>query len=559
MTTGVPMSSPATAARDESAAGDSISVAGWTMVSRVTGVAKIAVIGAVLGPTIFGNAYQFTNSLPNLVYFGLLAGSLFSSLLVPALVEHVDAGDGEASARVAGGFLGMTLLALVAVVPLAILLGPLALRSAAGSASAAQAGAQEHVGRYLILMFAPQVFLYGVVGTSSAAMNAHRRFALAAAAPAMENLGTIAVLAAVAIMFGTRSGVSDVSTGELLLLGLGTTAAVALHAGTQWWGARRSGVLLVPRPGWRDPEVRVVVRRSVPSMAQAGLVALQMLVLLVIANRVAGGVVAFQIALNFYFVAIALAATPVALSLLPRLARMHLDGDDAAFRGTLAHGYALGLFFAVPAAVGLLVLASPLAHAVSFGRMGSAGGVALVTAALVALAAAVIAQTIFLIATYASYARKDTRTPLVSMAWQALTCLALAGVAFTVHGTAVPLILGIALTVSIVVSSAHLTTRLRHAVGTSRSGLAPSLARTLFGAALMAGPAWLVASQISRWLGPPFGSRLAILAGAAVGAGVFLASQAMLGTPELRWLGAGIGQLHSRSRSRALVAGAGDG
>ncbi len=70
-----------------SAAGDSITVAAWTIVSRVTGLLRFAVIGAVLGPTFFGNTYQFTNSLPNLVYYGFLAGSLFSSLLVPALVQ----------------------------------------------------------------------------------------------------------------------------------------------------------------------------------------------------------------------------------------------------------------------------------------------------------------------------------------------------------------------------------------------------------------------------------------------------------------------------------------
>src|SRR5438270_5227304 len=104
------------------AAGDSITVATWTIVSRITGVAKFACIGAVLGPTFFGNTYQFTNSLPNLVYYGFLAGSLFSSLLVPALVRHIDAGNRRASERVAGGFLGMSLIALVVIAPVAILL-----------------------------------------------------------------------------------------------------------------------------------------------------------------------------------------------------------------------------------------------------------------------------------------------------------------------------------------------------------------------------------------------------------------------------------------------------
>lgn len=324
------------------AAGDSITVASWTMVSRVTGVARIVVIGAILGPTFFGNTYQFTNSLPNLVYYGFLAGSLFSSLLVPALVHHIDAGDRRASERVAGGFMGMTLAVLVLAVPLAVIFGPLALKLAAiGSGHAVLGAAQARVGRLLIILFIPQIFCYGVVGSATAVMNSHRRFALAAGAPAIENLGTIAVLLVTGFIYGTGTRLTNVPTGEILLLGIGSTVAVAAHASVQWWGARRSGVTLVPRRGWRDPEVRVVVRRALPSLAQAGLVALQVFTLLAISNRLPGGVIAFQIGLNFYYLAIAIGATPVALSLLPRLARMHVEGDTAAFRDTLVRGFVL--------------------------------------------------------------------------------------------------------------------------------------------------------------------------------------------------------------------------
>jgi putative peptidoglycan lipid II flippase len=533
--------------RDSAAAGDSIAVAAWTLVSRVTGVVKIAAIGAVLGPTFFGNAYQFTNSLPNLIYFGLLAGSLFSSLLVPALVQHVDAGDRAASERVAGGFLGMTLVALIAAVPLAVGFGPAVLGLAASGAGSGAAG-QAQVGRWLILMFVPQLFLYGVVGAASAAMNARRRFALAAAAPALENLGTIAVLAACAVVYGTGVRVDNVPTGELLLLGLGTTAAVALHAAAQWWGARRAGVRLVPRAGWRDHEVRVVVRRALPSMAQAGLVAVQVLSLLVLANRVAGGIVAFQIALNFYFLAVALGATPVALSLLPRLARMHANGDVAQFRNCLVHGYALGLFIAIPAAVGYLGLAVPIARAVSFGRMGTADGVMLVAGALAALSVAVLAQTTFMIATYACYARKDTRSPLLSMLLQAITCLGLASIALAVHGTAVLVVLGLAYSTAITVAALHLSVHLARELGPGPARLASSLAKAGAGAAVMIGPAWLTAGAVLGWIGPPLGSRVGMLAAALVGVVVFLALQAVLRTPELGWLSSGLGQLRQRAR-----------
>ena len=167
-----------------SVAGDSLTVAAWTVLSRVTGLVRVAVVGAVLGPTYLGNTYQFTNSLPNLLYYGFLAGGLFSSLLAPALVRHIDAGDRRASERVAGGFLGVTLVAMVAVIPLAIILGPLALKTRGPRRDRTRSAPREvRVGRLLILCFIPQMFFYGVVGTATAVMNSRRRFALAAGAP----------------------------------------------------------------------------------------------------------------------------------------------------------------------------------------------------------------------------------------------------------------------------------------------------------------------------------------------------------------------------------------
>jgi putative peptidoglycan lipid II flippase len=365
-------------------------------------------------------------------------------------------------------------------------------------------------------------------------MNARRRFLLAAAAPALENIGTLAVLGAVAALYGT--GAHTVSTGELVLLGLGTTGAVALHAAVQWWGARRVGVTLLPRAGWREPEVRAIVRRSLPSLAQAGLVAAQTLTLLMVANRVAGGVVAFQLGLNFYALAIALAAQPVALSLLPRLSRMHSGGELALFRDTLARGVALGLFLAVPAAVGYLVLAGPLAHAVTFGRMGDADGVTMVALSLAGLAGAVVGDTVFMISTYAWYAGKDTRTPLYSMLVQAAICLVLAAAASRLSGLTVLLGLGLALSAAQLVAAGHLSVRLWRALPAGAERLGPSVAKVVTGAAVLAGPAWLTA----RLLGPRVGTALTLAAAIAVGAGAYLAVQAVCRAPELRWLAGGL-------------------
>src|SRR6202042_3376038 len=110
------------------AVADSMSVAIWTVISRVTGVLRGITIAAVLGATYFANTYQFTNSLPNLIFYGLLAGSLFSSLLVPALVQHIRAAARRAVARTAGGLLGVALVGMLAIVPVMALLTPWLLR-----------------------------------------------------------------------------------------------------------------------------------------------------------------------------------------------------------------------------------------------------------------------------------------------------------------------------------------------------------------------------------------------------------------------------------------------
>jgi putative peptidoglycan lipid II flippase len=523
-------------------AGDSITVAAWTLVSRVTGVAKVVAIGAVLGPTFLGNTFQLANAVPNIVYYGLLAGSLFTSLLVPALVGHIDAGDNEASQRVARGFFGIAVLCLAALTPVAVWGAPLLLRVASLGSQDAVGAQQERIGRWLIVMFVPQVFCYAVVGTASAIMNARRRFALAAAAPALENLGMIVVLVLAAALYGKDVTLDNIPIGELLLLGLGTTGAVLLHASVQWWGAMRAGIVLVPRSGWRDPEVRAIVRRALPSLAQAALLAVQVLTLLTLANRVPGGVVAFQIALNFYYLVIALGVTPTALAVLPRLARAYQAGASALFRDTLLRGYAFALFLTIPAAAGLVVLAGPLGEAIAVGRMGSVGG-AMVGAALIALAPAVVAQTVFGISSYACYARKDSRSPLMATLVQAALCLTLVSVALPLRGPTVLFALGLACSTAIAASAGVLS---RSAGRWGRGGterLMPSVFRIAAGAALMSGPTWLTARVVPS-------AEVAVVAAAAVGFTVFVLLAAMWRAPELSSMIGGLARLGTKLGGR---------
>ena len=545
---GGPIGGPAAAGSAESAAeavGDSLTVAVWTVVSRVTGVARGMVVAAVLGATAFANTYQFTNSLPNLIFYGFLGGAMLSSLLIPALVRHVDSGDRRAAERVAGGFFGVIALGAVVLAPLAAVLGPLALGVAGASA-----GGQARTGALLVVMLIPQVPLYGLIATASASMNAHGRFALAAAAPALENVGTVAVLAATWVLYPTIGELTEAPTSALLLLGLGTTGAVALHAAAQWFGARRAGIRLRPRAGWRDAEVRRVLRRTVPSVIQAALAAAQLLVLLVLANRVAGGVVAFQLAMNFYFLPIALGATPVALSLAPRLARMTASATDPEFRDTFVRGLSFALFLAVPAAAGYLAIAGPLARAVSYGGFAAGSGTELAAVSLAALALGVIGETVFLVATYACYAREDTATPMRAMLIQVAVTLAGAVAAPFVSGPAVLGVLGAALSAGTLLSAGYLVHRVLRRLPSGTVRLAVPVLRTAAVSALMAGPAYGVARMISGRLDGAPGALLAVVVAALLGAVLYLGGQAVLRAPELALVTAAV----TRRRTTAPAA-----
>ena len=517
---------------------NSMSVAFWVLVSRVTGFARIAIIAAVLGPTYLGNTFQAMNQLPNLIIYDLLMGSLFVSLLVPSLVPHVDARDPRGVERVAGAFLGMVTLAFLVVAIMGILAGPLLLRLfALGVRDPSAALAQQRVGWLLLVLLMPQVLLYGVATTAIAVMNAHGRFALAYAAPALENLGVIATLGVYGALFGTGTSIERATLAQVLVLGLGATAAVVLHAAAQWWGARRLGIRLLPRARWRDAEVRQLVGRAVPSLGYAGVRSLRLFAVLVVANSVPGGVIAFQLAFNFLALSLAVGALPVSVAVLPELARLHVEGRLHQFRHQVVRAMALAHFLTVPAAVAFIVLAGRLAHAVSFGEMAAASGVALITAALIGLSTSVIGDARFEVALQASYARHNARSPFYSQAL--CTAIALAGMLVAIvlpSGAWVLLVLGLAISASSLAAGWHLSHRLMRRLPEGSERATPGVLRALAGAGLMAGPVYLAARVIPTSSSGQLSSLAGLLAASLVGITVYVALQRLWRSPELRTL-----------------------
>ena len=76
-----------------------VTVAAGTAVSRITGLARVAVLGIVLSQGPVTDAYDQANGTPNMIY-ELLLGGVLSATLVPLFTRLHDDDDDEATSAV---------------------------------------------------------------------------------------------------------------------------------------------------------------------------------------------------------------------------------------------------------------------------------------------------------------------------------------------------------------------------------------------------------------------------------------------------------------------------
>ena len=511
---------------------DSVVGSAWTMVSRVSGLVRVSVVAAVLGPTQFANLYQSTVYLPTFAY-ELLAGTLFVSMLVPGLVRHFDRGDPAAAARLVTSFLTLCAAAALALTALVILAGPLVVAGLTSRATADSLRAPTGVAWLLLGLVMLQVPLYVVVGAAIAVQNARGRFALPAGASAVENLGVTAVMGMYVLLFGTGAEATP-GAAQVAVLGAGTTAAAALHAAVQWWGAHRCGAHLgLVRHPWRHPEVPALVRLALPSVGNAGLAITRYLVVIVVAGAVPGGVIAFTIAWSFYALPIALGAKPVAQAALPRLSRAVHHADDADYSEILARSLGLAQFLAVPAAVGLALISGPLSTAITFGEMAGPEGRKLLQYGLLGISLGVIGDAAANLGTQAAYARRDARLPFLSALVRTVSgVLAMLVAVAVLQGPALLFGIGLSITLSDLLAGYLLCAGLRRGLPRTRTSMLWSMARTV-GASLAMVPVVLALTALAGPSPDRTASTLLVVGGAVAGGVVYLLTQWALRSPEI--------------------------
>lgn len=489
---------------ERSVAADSASGAVWTLASRVTGFVRVVLIGAVLGPSFVGNLFQLANQLPWLV-FEITVGSLLGSLLVPALMQHVKAEakngatDLDALSRLAGAF-ASTVIAGFGVVTLAVMaLSPLLARLFAVGVPSELRSELVADALPLVLLTAPQLIGYGLTVTAQSIQQAMGSFAFPAGAAMIENVAVVATLVVYGVVFETNTTVGAFDLDRILLLGIGSSLGVTAHVLVQWWGVRRLGLRIRLSAGWREPEVRDVLTRALAATASAALNGIRIFGILLLANSVAGGVVALQLGLNLIGVAVALGAKPVAYAMLPRLAVLFRSGDLAGYRTEYDRGVGLAGLMILPAAIGLGFLGWLIGPALALGAMNTADGRALLAVTVTAIAGAVAGEALHQLGVAGCYGRNDTRSPFVAFAWRLGLTVAFVPLAWLTDGAARIAVIAVVMSVADIVSGVMLH-RSATNQGVSSYSLARSLRSSAFAAVVGFGVAALLAFAVASQL-----------------------------------------------------------
>jgi putative peptidoglycan lipid II flippase len=344
-----------------------VSMAIGTAVSRLTGVGRILVLAYALGFHHLADAYNLANTTPNMLY-DIVLGGVLSATFIPVFIDRLATRSNREAWRAISAVVTLALVVLAAATVVFWVLAPLVIDAftAFGHSSGISPAAltsERAVATNLLRWFVPQVFFYGVISLTTALLNARQRFGAPTWVPVANNLVCIVVLLWFRHLASNPSLNGVQAHGQqLILLGLGTTAGVALQALLLAPSFARAGLGRL-RLHWEPGHeaVRTVLRLGLWTFAfvMANQIALYVVLALAVGAKGDATVSSYTYAYAFMQMPYAVVAVSVMSAVTPDLSRFWALGDVAAFRRRFTGGLRAVLSIILPAAVGMLLLAKP--------------------------------------------------------------------------------------------------------------------------------------------------------------------------------------------------------
>ena len=464
-------------------------VGAGTLASRVLGFGRDMAIAALFtrGQT---DAFAVALTIPNTLR-ALLAEGAVSSAVVPVLSGRLaKGGDAEGRAFFARAR-GVSLVALLVVSVLGVVFaGPLTELFAPGSH--ATPGQFERTSNLTRMMF-PYIFFMGTAALGMAALNAKKKFAVAAFAPGLFNVALIGAA------FLLRAPLADRGIDPSIALAVGVLLGGVLQVVAQLPALRDIGYAGRPVFDIRDKHVREMLRRIVPMTFGLGIYYVDLTLSRRFLSELGEG------AQSYFYWASRLCDFPqgifvMALSTaaLPSLATFAAKGDTEELAKTWAHGMRLSLFVAVPCSAALVALSEPIV--VLLFQRGQFDAFA---AHQTARALAWQGGAIFTVAAVrqlvpAFHSLGDTRTPVIV---SGLDLLAFVGLALWLRGPYGHVGVSMAVAGSSAVQMVLLFVGLKMRLGTIRSSELGSSTARIAAASVVAAVAGWGAARILSGLG----------------------------------------------------------
>jgi len=375
-------------------------VSGMTLLSRILGLVRDVVFARFFGASLVMDAFLVANRIPNM-FRRFFAEGAFSQGFVPVMARFREKQSQEearefvdAVAGTFGGILFLVTLAGVIAAPLLV--------------AVVAPGFVGEDGRFdlatLMLRFTfPYLFFVSLTAFAGGVLNTYGRFGVPAFTPVILNI----VLIAGAIWLAPLLEEPGMALAYAVL------AAGILQLLFQIPFLMRIRVL--PRPKWAigHDGVRRVMKLMLPAMFGSSVAQINILLGGIIASLLGVG----KISLLYYSdrlmeFPLGLFGIALATVTLPHLSRQYANESHDGFSATIDWSMKLVLLVAVPAALGLIVLAEPLVATIFFGGAFSTDDVRMTALALQAFSIGLVGFSFVKILAPAYFAREDTKTPV---------------------------------------------------------------------------------------------------------------------------------------------------
>ena len=376
-------------------------VGGNTLASRVLGFARDVVFarlfGAGAGMDVFVVAFQIPNFLRR-----LFAEGAFSQAFVPVLSEYQAKGSHEEVKALADRVAGTLGVALFLVTLVGILAAPLfILLFAPGFSTAPDKLA---LASEMLRFTFPYLFFISLTAFAGGILNTYGRFGVPAFTPVFLNL----------VLIGAAIWLSPRFAEPIFGLAIGVLVAGAVQLAFQLPFLRAIRLLPRPRWGWNHPGVRKIGKLMLPAILGSSVAQINLIVDRIIASfLVTGSISWLYYSDRLLEFPLGIFAIALATVILPGLSRRHAEQSMAAFSATLDWALKLVAVIALPAAVGMFMLAGPmLATLFQYGEFAAAD-TQMARLSLMAYSVALVGFTLVKVLSPGYFSRQDVRTPVL--------------------------------------------------------------------------------------------------------------------------------------------------